>query len=74
MCEKVSPVMDPNANLRDQEALLQLGKLQSYQRDRLHELRVALRDWIRGGGFEPDWASCPKASSYYHRRGQRVTA
>lgn len=72
MCERVAG-MDPNANLRDQEALLQLPKLQSYQRDRLHELRVALRDWIRRGGFEPDWANCPKASDYYHKHGRRVS-
>ncbi len=66
--------MDPNANLKDQEALLAIPakQRQSYQRDRLHELRIALTGWIRGGGFEPDWATCPLASSYYHKHGTAV--
>lgn len=71
--------MDPNANLREQEDIL----ARSTRRDangtnhgtvptrddyrRLGELRQALYDWIRAGGFEPDWTLGPVARHYYGR-------
>lgn len=70
--------MDPNANLREQEQLLaarhrpsgdlsQVPDARQAQADhaRLWDLRQALYDWIRDGGFEPDWAACPRAAAYY---------
>lgn len=52
--------MDPNANLREQEQLLRL-----IDRLELLDLRQALYDWIRDGGFEPDWSVAPTACKYY---------
>jgi hypothetical protein len=63
--------MDPNANLKQQEWLLsQLAVCKGPNRKRnleteLSELRQALYDWIRDGGFEPDWTVAPKASAYF---------
>ena len=63
--------MDPNANLKKQEELIELrkgleaGVLRSEIQRELKELRVALVGWLRGGGFAPQWATCPKASAYY---------
>lgn len=60
--------MDPNANLEEQE--YQLSKLHAYgqkvDRKRLRELREALLDWMHHGGFEPDWAACPKATKAFN--------
>lgn len=71
--------MDPNANLREQEEIEAErrpdGTLHNYDRYRLHDLRVALRDWIRGGGFAPDWAQCPTAAASFQKwSGQRRSA
>lgn len=69
--------MDPNANLQEQEQILKrklrpqgdLSQLNPAQlradHARLWDLRQALYDWIRDGGFEPDWTKAPKASAYY---------
>lgn len=45
--------MDPNANLAEQAAILAMPKRHNYDRYRLYDLRVALRDWLRAGGFSP---------------------
>lgn len=71
-------MMDPNANLAEQDRILAKppcasadplghGLLSSYDRYRLYDLRVALRDWIAGRGFEPDWQAYPNAARYYQR-------
>jgi hypothetical protein len=63
--------MDPNTNLKQQEwTLNQLSVCKGPNRRRnlegeLSELRQALYDWIREGGFEPDWDVAPKASPYF---------
>ena len=65
--------MDPNANLAEQETLIACinaspdwnSKIQ-LERE-LSELRQALYDWIRDGGFEPDWSKAPNARKYYGR-------
>jgi hypothetical protein len=70
--------MDPDENLREQERLLTKrfssaddNQLREYVRtakadnERLWELRQALYDWIRDGGFEPDWSQAPRAAHYY---------
>jgi hypothetical protein len=59
--------MDPNANILEQERLLEAPR---GQRDlpRLQELRQAFRDWCLAGGFRPSaetWAACPRACRYY---------
>lgn len=64
--------MDPNANLQAQERILTDrmradGTLHSYDRYELHDLRMALRDWMRKGGFEPAWDKAPHARMYYGR-------
>jgi hypothetical protein len=65
--------MDPNANLREQEwfltrAVIVLNRRQArIDAARLSELRQALYDWIRDGGFEPDWTTAPTARTYYGR-------
>lgn len=50
--------MDPNANLQEQERILTTGG----DRARLRELRVALGEWLEGGGFAPDWSQAPRAA------------
>lgn len=63
--------MDPTANLEQQEwTLNQIAVCKGPNRRRnletdLTELRQALYDWIRDGGFEPDWSKAPKASPYF---------
>lgn len=61
--------MDPEANLREQEAILteraQGGRVDAA---RLRELREALVGWLRGGGFAPTWARAPLAAKYYQRQ------
>ena len=58
--------MDPNANVQEQERILE--GTQSDQRAnsaRLLDLRQALYDWLRDGGFEPDWSAVPRARGFY---------
>jgi hypothetical protein len=66
--------MDPDANLIEQEQLLDaradwIAMLTPNQDDhaasRLRELRAALRGWLRAGGFEPDWTKAPTAARYF---------
>lgn len=68
--------MDPNANLRDQEELLQ--EIDEYDDnpghparhlaiDDLRAARAGLSDWLARGGFEPDWSKAPNAAKYYRR-------
>lgn len=63
--------MDPNANLKTQEELIECrrgylaGEHRSMIQRELKELRLALLQWLRNGGFAPDWAACPKASGYF---------
>ena len=69
--------MDPNANLQEQGRLLDKlvmlsgEKVNDWRRRvrhdavRLSDLRQALYDWIRDGGFEPDWTKEPYAAKYY---------
>ena len=71
--------MDPNANLREQgeclnalvmlsgESVIDWRKRVRHDARRLSDLRQALYDWIRNGGFDPDWALQPFASKYYGR-------
>lgn len=73
--------MDPNANLAEQERLLTAGDMtlrtifggattiinDRRMNERLIDLRQALYDWIRNGGFEPDWTAAPNARTYYGR-------
>lgn len=63
-------MMDPNANLRQQESILNRLTVVQGARKRmleidLSELRQALYDWIREGGFDPDWSAAPKAAPYF---------
>ena len=68
--------MDPNANLVEQEQLLNEGlnrtpsdfRRRSRQINRrLADLREALLVWLQNGGFEPDWSKAPKARIYFRR-------
>lgn len=67
--------MDPNANLAEQEeilhyqkqSLIQTSAQRRHRNTRLSDLRQALYDWIRDGGFEPDWSLAPTARKYYGR-------
>ncbi len=65
--------MDPNANLAEQEELLQ--EMSEYD-DHAHpayinadadlsELRDELMTWIKRGGFLPDWTKAPNAARYF---------
>lgn len=66
--------MDPHANLRDQEELMQ--EISEYAADPHHPacvlaqqelaaLRAELAEWLRKGGFEPDWSSAPHARAFF---------
>lgn len=63
--------MDPNANLQEQERILNGRKREPREpfsdidAPRLRELREALNTWLVNGGFEPDWTKAPNASRYY---------
>ncbi len=43
--------MDPNANIREQIAILRQGIYSYGEQDRLHELINAYADWRAAGGF-----------------------
>lgn len=58
--------MDPNANLQEQEDLLTRTDV-SFDEEWLLNLRFNLCQWLRMGGFEPDWEACPNAAAYYGR-------
>lgn len=55
--------MDPNANLAEQNSLLDTTIPRELRRRA--ELRRALQEWIAGGGFEPDWKKYPAATKAY---------
>jgi len=63
--------MDPNANIEEQERILAGRRHEprvphsDIDAPRLAELRAALTDWLKGGGFEPEWAKYPNAARYY---------
>ena len=66
--------MDPNANLRRQEYLLDCRLPFASRRDdqreiraELAQLRGDLKGWLRAGGFAPDWAAAPLARRYFRR-------
>lgn len=67
--------MDPNANLQEQENILTTawnrlparGTTKAQDRAELRELRRALVEWLRAGGFAPQWQKCPVASRYWRR-------
>ena len=66
--------MDPNANLIEQERILDAladfvvpmnASTENGHRRRLRELRRALKGWIGSGGFAPEWVKAPRASVYF---------
>lgn len=66
--------MDPNANLRQQEYLIDVkinsgthGVDRKRARAELNELRGALKGWLQGGGFEPAWSEAPLARKYFRK-------
>lgn len=73
--------MDPNANLQEQERIINRAQRQEasahivhdrYEftpedRERLYELREALTGWLSRGGFAPDWNLGPVARGFYGR-------
>lgn len=75
--------MDPNANLKEQEAACVWLATHDAAGDRhmddqtfatwrdtrrqLRALRTALRQWLSRGGFEPDWTQYPIAARYFGR-------
>jgi len=54
--------MDPDANMREQEAIL----AESGRRRRLRELRDALLVWLQNHGVEPRWSEYPRAQRWYY--------
>ena len=55
--------MDPNANLMEQNTLL--DALSNLDKQRRSELRRALQWWISQGGYAPDWSAYPAAAKAY---------
>lgn len=75
--------MDPNANLAEQQRILDRGLTRGatyyyVDQSRLAELRRALCDWLRRGGFAPDWAAHPRGAESFKdwaaRNGLRCAA
>ncbi len=61
--------MDPNATLRSIAHELRKGEdCDEY----VDELVGYLADWLNNGGFAPDWADEPLATSYYNARRATV--
>lgn len=68
--------MDPNANLAEQQQLIEdlartdlSPKAVHEKRARLAELRLAVVAWIRRGGFPADWKRYPHAAEYFRGYG-----
>ena len=63
--------MDPNTNLKAQARIIARklagDTLHNYDRYELYELRVALKDWLKGGGFAPNWAAHPDATAAFRK-------
>lgn len=55
--------MDPNANLAEQDQLLNADT--RIDKQRRSELRRALQDWLNHGGFAPAWTKYPEATKAY---------
>jgi hypothetical protein len=53
--------MDPDANYQEQKRIMAIPPRHRTvkNRARLRDLKAALRDWLRGGGFPPK--TCGKA-------------
>ena len=50
--------MDPDENVREQNRIvLKMRAGEDFDNERLLELRAALREWLRGGGFRPQEAA-----------------
>jgi hypothetical protein len=62
--------MDPNANLREQDALTRSRT----DLARLRDLRQALAGWLAAGGVAPDWGSYLYATDAYRRWAKRYDA
>lgn len=75
--------MDPNANLAEQSDLI--TECTEYERDdalahpaytearlQLAEYREALYQWLRSGGFAPEWTRQPKAATAYKQWVRRM--
>lgn len=56
--------MDPNATLKMIDDFLAARR----SGPEVDEWVENLRDWIDGGGFEPDWDAFPLGASYYRTR------
>ena len=56
--------MDPNATLRDINDFLAAGN----EGESVDEYCKFLYDWLKGGGFAPDWNKYPLAADYYKCR------
>lgn len=61
--------MDPDANLQEQERLLQQRTRGSADRGRLRDLREALWRWLNRRGHEPRWSECPRAAVHFKSYG-----
>ena len=66
--------MDPNANLAEQQRIVTIpaSERSSDQKRRLSELRAALKGWLRGGGFPPEWMKYPQATATFYRAGYHL--
>jgi len=62
--------MDPNANLAEQDSIMRaangrISHVPKADRPRLRELQTALWEWIRGGGFAPEWDRFPYGTTRF---------
>ena len=55
--------MDPDATLADIQWSLENGESGAEIRDMCSDLA----DWIRRGGFEPNWGVAPQATEFYRK-------
>lgn len=55
--------MDPDANLKEQAALIDADT--AHDRARRRELREALDEWLSRGGFAPTWTAYPAATTAF---------
>lgn len=62
--------MDPNANLHEQDRILSQPTGAYHDTEswhRLDELRHALYDWLKRGGFAPEWDRYPAVRSGFRQ-------
>ena len=57
--------MDPNANLKEQNDLL--DSVDEFDQERIADLREALYDWLARGGFQPDWDKYTQAGIAFNK-------